>query len=136
MKQRLVALLLLIGLLLTGCGGGEPKAEIVQARVVPFTTADRHAVHMVLIDWKKTGTPPVRIVHASITIYDANGNVFDRAPDYTIYSVSNSDPGIAPGETYREPTAEGYMVLNVLSNPAPVHLEAVITEVSSEGASL
>lgn len=85
---------------------------------------------MLSVDWKNTGSAPVRVVHADIKAFDASGNMVYSAPDYTIYVTSDQAPGIAPGTTYTEPNGEGHILISETGAPV-VSAEAVITRFSS-----
>lgn len=112
--------------------GGSGSAVVVNSRLVPFTTAQGQQAQMVLVDWRNTGSTPIRVVHADIVPYDSSGNKLDSgAPDYTIYAVSSSSSGIAPGSTYSEPDGEGFVVVS--SSPA-ARVEVQITRVAESAS--
>jgi hypothetical protein len=116
----------------TGSGGG-PSAEVLRARVVPFTTAEGTQAEMVLVDWKNTGTTTIRAVDADIIPYDAHGNKLESgANNYTIFAVSDSSPGVASGEKYTEPNGEGFTLAPGFGKANRV--EVIITEVVETGA--
>jgi hypothetical protein len=89
----------------------QPQAAIVQTRLVPFTTAQGQAAKMVLIDWRNTGTAPVKEIHASLTAYDASGSRLQSSvSDYTVFYVEKEARAVQPGATYREPEGEGWIL--------------------------
>jgi hypothetical protein len=68
-------------------------------------------------------------VDADIALYDSRGNTIEGGNiNYTIYAVSNRDPGISPGETYQEPSDEGFILDPDLAKAAR-NVEVTITEV-------
>jgi hypothetical protein len=90
---------------------GASSAEVVRVRLVPFENRTGLRSKMVLVDWKNTGTTAIRAVDVDIIPYDARGNRLEAGrKNQPIYAVSNSSPGIAPGETYREPDDEGFIL--------------------------
>lgn len=109
------------------------SAKVVRVRLVPFTTAQGGRAQMVLVNWTNTGTTTIRAVDADIIPYDALGNkLASGASDYAIYAVSDSSPGISPGETYIEPDGKGFTLVPGFANAARV--EVNITEVVETGA--
>ena len=75
---------------------------------------------MVLVDWKNTGSTPIRVVKADIVAYDASGaELASGTKDYTIYAASNSQSGIVAGETYAEPSGEGFVLVSTPAQVAP-----------------
>jgi hypothetical protein len=90
-----------------------PTVKIVDNRIAPFTNPRGEKLQMIYVDWKNTGKSEVRRVKADFIFYDENGlrlRDFDML-DWTIYVVPlASEPGIASGETYREPDGRGVVV--------------------------
>lgn len=92
--------------------------EVIRARLVRVRTAGGLNTKTVLVDWKNIGAATVRAVDANIILFDARGRKIDirgrgdafYVRDYAIYAVSDSSPGIAPGETYTEPSDRGFIV--------------------------
>jgi hypothetical protein len=119
-------------------GGAQSDAggsvEIVKVRVEPFRSATGFDTVMIYVDWKNTGSRPVRVVDAKITAFDAAGNEIEVMPvaDYTIYAVFNDRPGVAPGETYIEPQGEGFIAPKT-PGVMPTRASAKITKVSERG---
>lgn len=113
-------------------GGG--SIEIVNVRVEPYRTANGFDTVMIYVDWKNTGSRPVRVVDAKINAFDAAGNAVEVMPvrDYTIYAVFNDRPGITPGETYIEPQGEGFVAPKPTGG-MPTRATARITKVSDRG---
>jgi len=66
---------------------------------------------MILIDWKNVGEAPVSAFHASIKAYDDDGvpntSIID---DTCVYAAEDGTPGMAHGETYREPKGSGHVL--------------------------
>jgi hypothetical protein len=124
-----VIALLLVAFVLAGCGGGTTSAEVVSVRIEPFTNPSGKQFQMVYVDWKNTGSTPVKVVRASVTIYDAQNNVVDSFTNTGIYY---NNTGIAPGENYIEPAGEGYIVLALTPQQVATRAEASITSVESE----
>lgn len=92
-------------------GTSTQSAEVVRARVVPFTTAMGEAAQMVLIDWKNTGGTPIRTVYADIIPIGADGTVLESgASDYTIFAAEEESEAVQPGRVYREPNGEGFVL--------------------------
>ena len=140
---------LLVGVAVVCCGGvggkrkpayspPEPSykprltAEVVDVRLEPFHSPLGFDTQMVCVDWKNTSNRPVRAVHATLRVYDARGTVVYSAEDYTIYAEGNDRPGVAPGETYREPSDQGHVVPRDVG-PSAVRATAVITRAHEEG---
>jgi hypothetical protein len=85
--------------------------EITKVRLVPFRTATGMDTTMVCVDWKNTGTRPVRALSAKIVCVDKGGREVYSVPDYYIYAVvANDRPGIGPGQAYIEPSDEGHII--------------------------
>ncbi len=102
----------LLALFLIGCSKKITTAQVVESRLIPFTTANGVQAQMVLIDWKNTGTTPIRVAYADIIAYDGNGvQLSSSARDYTIYTVADSRSGISPTRTYTEPDGEGFVLI-------------------------
>jgi hypothetical protein len=110
-----------------------PSAKVIKARLVPFINPDGERYTMVMVDWKNTGTTRIRAVDANIFAYAADGTISEWSRyDHPIYAVSDTDPGIAPGKTYKEPTGRGYILAPGFG--AAARVEATITEVVEHGA--
>jgi len=110
-----------------------PAAVVVRARLVPFSRAQSVGTQMVLVDWRNTGTTTIRAVDADIITFDARGRRLESgAKNKPIYAVSDSSPGIAPGETYTEPNGEGFILAPDFTRAARVRVK--ITEVVESGA--
>jgi hypothetical protein len=111
-----------------------PTAEVVRARVVPYKNPNGKRMQEVLVDWKNIGETTIRAVDADIIPYDARGNRLDdnAYDDYAIYAVSDVDPGVAPGHTYREPRGSGFKL--TLESGAAKRVEVRITETVELGA--
>lgn len=93
------------------------SAEVSEVRLVSWTLpANGREAQMVLTSWRNTGERPIREVRADITAYDGSGTRLDSsARDYTIYAVCNSASGITPGEEYRAPEGEGFVLIPIPS---------------------
>ena len=112
------------------------SAEVGNARLVPFKTADGKKTQAVLVDWKNTGNNIIRSVNADITVYDANGNIIgvSSAKDKCIYACSNSEPGVAPGVTYKADIKnDGFILPPASGVPRARTVKVVITRATSEG---
>ena len=120
-----------ITLSLSSCSKKITTAEVVESRLIPFVTANGAQAQMVLINWKNTGTTPIRVVHANIIAYDSNGvTLSSSANDYTIYAVSDERPGISSNRTYIEPDGEGFVLLPLDGSSSNAsRVEAQITRV-------
>jgi carboxymethylenebutenolidase len=109
------------------------SAEVIRARVVPFSRANSVGTQMVLVDWRNTGTTTIRAVDADIIPFDARGRRLESgAMNKPIYAVSDSSPGIAPGETYVEPNGDGFILAPGF--PKAARVKVTITEVVESGA--
>jgi hypothetical protein len=109
-----------------------PSAEVVRARLVPYTTPAGLRTKIVLVDWKNTGETVIRAVDADIAAYDRRGNKLGSV-NYTIYAVSNNSPGVSPGETYRESVGEGFAWDPAITSNA-TRVDVSITEVVEHDA--
>jgi hypothetical protein len=123
----------LIGVLcvaLAGCGSrGRPSATIVNTRIAPFTNPQGKQLQTICVDWRNTGKTTIRGVKAKLVAYDAAGTVVYSVDDYYIYATGDTEPGIAPGETYNEPADQGHVILPGSEGAAPaVKAEATIIE--------
>jgi hypothetical protein len=88
---------------------------------------------MVMVDWRNTGTTRIRAVDANIFAYAADGTISEWSRyDHPIYAVSDTEPGIGPGKTYKEPTGRGYILAPGFD--AAARVEVTIMEVVESGA--
>jgi hypothetical protein len=110
-----------------------PSAKVIRARLVPFINPDGERYTMVMVDWRNTGTTRIRAVDANIFAYAADGTISEWSRyDHPIYAVSDTEPGIGPGKTYKEPTGRGYILAPGFD--AAARVEVTITEVVESGA--
>lgn len=117
MKRTLFGMLPL--LVLAGCGGGgTPAAQKTNARVEAWTNPQGQRQQMVYVDWKNTGSTPIRFVVADLSFYNASGSIVGGFGKCVVYSVTTSEAGIAAGTTYVEPQGQGYAI--ELPSGAPV----------------
>lgn len=116
--------------------GPQPRgsAEILRVRLIPWTNPDGRALQMVLVDWKNTGSTPIRIVKADITPYDASGTpIGNGAAGYPIFAAPDATPGIAPGAPYEEADDDGFVLVNAPGLwPRASTVDVRITEVREE----
>ena len=112
---------------------GATSVDVVRVRLVPFKTPNGARTQKVLVDWKNTGTTTIRAVDADIVPYDKKGNRLESGTsDYTIYAVSDSSPGVAPGDIYKQTKDEGFVLI-----PGPAmaaRVEIKVTEAVESGA--
>jgi hypothetical protein len=115
---------------------GQPKAEIIKTRLVPFVTAQGKSAQMVLTDWKNTGMEPIKEVYADISAYDERGNLLSASvKDYCIFAVESDSKAIKPGETYTEPDGEGFILIPFPPENAKVkRVTVTVTRLSSGGS--
>ena len=88
------------------------SAEVTSSRLVPFkSSASKYPLQMVMTTWKNTEMTPIRAIEAEFTFRDKNNRVIETV-EYTLYAASDSDAGVAPGETYTTPRGEGFVFIN------------------------
>jgi hypothetical protein len=97
--------------------------KMVDGKYCPETGDEMYTVR---ITWRNDGNRPVRTVYATIRVYDKAGKLTSfGAVDYPIYSVPNTHPGVAPGETHKHQNGEGYvMPIRIGSADSPGHATA------------
>jgi hypothetical protein len=84
--------------------------------------------------WKNIGDRPIRTVYVDIYVYNKAGMLVHQVLDYPIYSVPNSAPGVAPGETHRPGPEEGYVIpIGTDSPDDPAKCTGGITRATEEG---
>ena len=84
--------------------------------------------------WKNIGNRPIRTLYVTIRVYAKDGREVDTAVDYPIYSVPDSEPGVAPGETHQPGSAEGYIIPIGYSSPdAPNVVDVTSTSATESG---
>jgi len=112
------------------------SVEIAAVRLEEWTNPEGRKFQMVLVDWKNTGDTPVRVVKADITPHYRRGEVVvdTGASDYVIYAVPDSQPGILPGETYREALDDGFLLVVAPGHRPPAKVEVRVTEVREDSA--
>lgn len=82
--------------------------KFVDGAYCPRTRDEKYTVR---ITWRNDGNRPVRTVYATIRVFDRAGELTSfGAVDYPIYSVPDTHPGVAPGETHSHKNGEGYVV--------------------------
>jgi hypothetical protein len=90
------------------------SAEVTSSRLVPFkSSASKFPLQRVITTWKNTGTTPIRAIEAEFTFRDKNNRVIETV-EYTLYAASDSEAGVAPGQTYTTPRDEGFKFINPL----------------------
>lgn len=86
------------------------------------------------IVWRNAWDRPIRTVYVNIYVFNKDDVQVHEVLDYPIYSVSNSEPGVAPGETHRPAWDEGYVIPFGTSAPdAPHKATFRITRISEVG---
>lgn len=100
--------------------------ETISAEVIAVGTK-RDPAYKILIDWRNKTNSPVRQVYADITGTNAQGRKTFALLNCQLYSVPESSPGIAPGETYTEPRDAGISV--TAADGEPVDIEIAVGEV-------
>lgn len=95
----------------------EAQATLVGSRLVATTTGSGQPAKMVMVDWRNTGSVPIRSVFADIVAYDANGaRLQSGAPDYCVFVVDNASPGVQPGQVHYA-TGPGFLLMPVWGDP-------------------
>ena len=85
-------------------------ATVQNSRLTSFVSpANGKKMQMVMVTWKNTGSTPIRVVDAEIVHRDSSNAVLGTH-NYTIFSASDTSPGVAPGETYSTPAGEGFLL--------------------------
>ena len=75
-------------------------------------------MYTVRTTWRNDGNRPVRTVYATIRVFDKAGKLTRfGAVNYPIYSVPDTDPGVAPGETHTHQDGEGYVIPIRIGSP-------------------
>jgi hypothetical protein len=75
-------------------------------------------MYTVRTTWRNDGNRPVRTVYATIRVFDKAGNLTPLgAVDFPIYSVPETHPGVAPGETHHHENGEGYVIQLRIGGP-------------------
>jgi hypothetical protein len=105
--------------------GGVWSVDVVNVRLESVRVVELGGIDdvMVYVDWKNTGTRPVRSVRATITALDAKGKEV-YSTEAVIYETSKDLPGVAPGTTYTEPKGKGQLVPK---EPGKVPAKATVT---------
>jgi hypothetical protein len=83
-------------------GGANTKdlsAAVLDVSIVTERNPIGRDVRFIKVRWKNTGTRPIRVIDGNIMINDNTGALPPKF-EYTIFAVSESEPGIMPGETY------------------------------------
>ncbi len=111
----------------------KPMVEVVKVRLeaVRVVNSGANAV-MVYVDWKNTGTRPVRSVRATIKAFDAKGKEV-YSSEALVYEAPKDFPGVAPGATYTEPSGKGHLVPNE-PGKTPVKATVEVTKVEEKGS--
>jgi ATP-dependent Clp protease adaptor protein ClpS len=112
--------------------------EVPTARPLPgptwFSCGRNGKSYIIQYSWKNVGDRPIRTVYIDWTVYNKDGVVVHTLVDYPIYSVPDSQPGVAPGETYRPGPQEGYVIPFGDSSPdAPHRCTGRITRTTEAG---
>ncbi|HKX32049.1 MAG TPA: hypothetical protein VJ302_30455 [Blastocatellia bacterium] len=130
MKALTIAFLLCFGSFVPIFKTRDFQAQVVRARLIPWSTPQEKDEQMLLIDWKNVGTEPIGQIKASITFYDNQNRELDKMKNNIIFLTHNDRKMIKPGQTYQEPEGEGLVFVAVPPRfVKAVRAEAVITEV-------
>jgi hypothetical protein len=82
-----------------GANSKDLSATVLDVSIVTERTPIGRDVRFIKVRWKNTGTRPIRVIDGNIMINDNTGTLPPKF-EYTIFAVSESEPGIMPGETY------------------------------------
>jgi hypothetical protein len=82
------------------------SAEITSVSVAPFVTSQGKQAQIINVGFRNTGTVPIYGLNASLTVYNAAGQVIGTVPLSPVYGNAR---GIAPGDTFAESGDEGWV---------------------------
>lgn len=101
------------------------QAEIINTRLVNWTNPEGRRMQMLLIDWRNTGSEPIGQVKATMTFFDASGRQIEEVKSYNIFVTYDPKNTIKPGQSYKEPNGQGFVVLSGAASA-----KAVLTKVA------
>lgn len=140
--QLLAALGILLGFVFT-LAGRKSKEPPVSKQVSTSIAAQKikgtfcpHGRNEFLLRewWKNTGDRPIRTLYMNVTVYNRDGKVIYQVNDYPIYSVTNQQPGVLPGESHTPGPDEGLILPFGVGTPdEPERVTAEITRTTEAG---
>lgn len=110
------------------------QIEITQIKIEPFRMARGKEVQILLVDWKNTGKLPIGLVKAELIFFDSQDRQIDQVKSYRIFTALNERAEIKPGNSYREPKNDGFVIVPTLESTKAVRATVNLTLVGPRPA--